>query len=307
MITATCSLSRLLSVSNFIPSDTVIKGMRIGLNGKEPVGGQVYINLETTINATDFDSTTGQQVLSTIGTVIAVEKGSGSDEFFLTFEDFDGKQYSRTPAICGSANSPPNCNIVPVFGTPVPEIGLRTFEEIFHSMSAMTGVDPFQFPDVLETYANIKQQLPATENITGFLAAHEMGVAQLAIAYCNALVEDSTSRDNFFGAGFAFGSDVSTAFGAGDSVAKNQIVNALYNNMIGIGGVILSNMPDHADVKAELISQPAVPDEYPGNLFDRLLNACTDDPTCSNDAARTRAMVKAMCTTTLGSAVMIVQ
>ena len=245
-----------------------------------------------------------------------MEKGSGSDEFFLTFEDFGGKQYSRTPAICGSANSPPNCNIAPVFGTPVPEVGLRTFEEVLHSMSVMTGVDPYlpQFASVLETYykedagvvTGIKQQLPADENVNGFLAAHEMGVAQLAIAYCDALVEDTSLRNTFFGSGFGFTDDVATAFSTGDSAAKNQIVDALYDNMVGIGGVILTNMPDRADVKAELISKPADL-EYPGNLFDRLLAICTGDPACNNDAARTRAMVKAMCTTTLGSAVMMIQ
>jgi len=290
---------------DFTPGDTVIKGMRIGLNGKEPVGGQAYINLETTINATDFDSATGQQVLSAIGTVIAVEKGSGSDEFFLTFEDFDGKQYSRTPAICGSEeNSPPNCNIAPVFGTPVPDIGLRTFEEVFHSMSAMTGVDPFQFPRVQETYANVKQQLPATENITGFLAAHEMGVAQLAIAYCDALVDDTTLRDNFFGA-FAFGSDVSTAFAT--IAMKNQIVDALYNKMVGIGGVAPANMPSQAELRTELVGPDAGVAEHPGNLFGRLFDACAEDESCNNDIPRTASVVKALCTSVLGSAAMIIQ
>ena len=299
---------------DFTPSGTVIKSMRIGLNGKEPVGGQAYINLDTTINGTDFDSTTGQQVLSAIGTVIAVEKGSGSDEFFLTFEDFDGKQYSRTPAICGSANSPPNCNIAPVFGAPVPEVGLRTFEEVLHSMSAMTGVDPYQFPGVLGTYTDIKQQLPSAENASGFLSAHEMAVAQLAISYCDALVDDITLRDDFFGVGFAFGSDVATAFGAGDSPAKNQIVNALYDNMVGIGGTSLSNMPSREEIKAELIGNPDPADpDHPGNLFDRLSNACVFDavtnptPACTNNAARTPSVVKALCTSVLGSAVMIIQ
>jgi len=299
----------------FTPSNTIIQGMRIGLNGKEPTGGQAYINLDTTINATDFVSTTKQQILSRIGTVIALEKGAGADEFFLTFEDFGGNQNVRVPAVCGGILT---CTTTQVDGTPVPGVGLRTFEEVLHSMSAMTGVDPYlpQFASVLETYykedagvvTGIKQQLPADENISGFLAAHEMGIAQLAIAYCDALAEDSGLRNIFFGAGFGFTDDVATAFSTGDSAAKNQIVDALYDNMVGIGGVILSNMPDRADVKAELIGNPDPADpEHPGNLFDRLLAICTGDPACNNDAARTRAMVKAMCTTTLGSAVMMIQ
>ncbi|NOX91536.1 MAG: LamG domain-containing protein, partial [Gammaproteobacteria bacterium] len=203
----------------FTPGGTVIKGIRIGLNGKEPAVGQAYVNIDTTINATDFDATTGQQALSDIGTIIALQKGADSDEFFLTFEDFGGNQNVRIPAVCGGTLT---CTTTPVDGIPVPEVGLRTFEEILQSMSAMTGVDPYlpPFANVLETYykesggivTGIKQQLPAAESVNGFLAAHEMGVAQLAIAYCDALVEDSTLRDAFFGPGFGFNDNVTTAF-----------------------------------------------------------------------------------------------
>jgi len=298
----------------FTPNNTVIRGMRIGLNGKEPASGQAYINLNTTINATDFDSTTGKQVLSDVGTIIALEKGANADEFFLTFENFGSKQNARVPAICGGTLS---CDTTVVDGTPVPDVGLRTFEEILLSMSAMTGVDPYlpQFSSVLETYykedagivSGIKQQLPAAESVSGFLSAHEMGIAQLAIAYCDALVEDSALRDAFFGPGFGFNSNVATAFSG--IAEKNQIADGLYNNMVGIGGTALSNMPSLTELRTELVGpdDAGAPAGHPGNLFDRLLAICTADPACTNDAARTRAMVKAMCTTTLGSAVMVIQ
>jgi hypothetical protein len=69
-------------------------------------------------------------------------------------------------------------------------------------------------------------------------------------------------------------------------------------------------MPSRADLKAELIGNPdpTTPD-HPGNLYDRLYNTCSADPACSNssDPVRTRAVVKAMCTVTLGSAAMLIQ
>jgi hypothetical protein len=193
-------------------------------------------------------------------------------------------------------------------------VGLRTFEEILVSMSAMTGVDPYdtaRYPNVLKTYyeenagivSGIKQALPSTENINGFLAAHEMAVAQLAIAYCDALVDDTTARDSFFGT-FGFSSPVATAFAS--STEKHQIVDALYDKMVGIGGTALSNMPSQTELRNELVDAPASGD-YPGNLYDRLFNACAADASCSNDSARTSAVVKAMCTSVLGSAAMIVQ
>ncbi len=298
----------------FTPSGTVIKGMRIGLNGKEPSVGQAYVNLDTTLGGTAFDTATGQQVLSNTGTIIELQKGAGSDEFFLTFEDIDGNQNTRVPEVCGSNIT---CTTTAVDGTPVPEVGLRTFEEILASMSAMTGVDPYdtaRHPKVLKTYydestgtvTGIKQALPTDENINGFLAAHEMAVAQLAIAYCDALVDDTTLRDNFFGS-FAFNSPVATAFAG--STEKNQIVDALYDKMVGIGGVSLSNMPSRTELRTELVGpdDAAAPAGHPGNLYDRLYNACQADASCSNDAARTPSVVKALCTAVLGSAAMIIQ
>jgi hypothetical protein len=296
------------------PGGTAIKGMRIGLNGKEPAVGQAYRNLDTTINATDYTTGTGQS-LSDIGTIIALENGSDNDEFFLTFETLGAYSDVRVNEVCGVNKT---CTVSSVDGDPASDVGLRTFEEIKASMATMTGVDPNlpQFAAVKNTYydelnqTGIKQQMPTVESIDGFLSAHQMAIAQLAIQFCDALVEDGSLRSDFFG-GFGFTSDVATAFGSGDSAAKNQIVDALYDKMAGYpdgGGVTLADMPTRAELKAELIGNPnpATPG-HPGNLFDRLFATCSADPACIQDAARTRAIVKAMCTATLGSAAMLVQ
>ena len=308
----------------FTPSDTVIKGMRIGLNGKEPAVGQAFANLNTTISSTnpDYDSVAKKQQLSSLGTIIALEKGSDDDEFFLTFEDISGNQNTRIPSVCFVNTA---CPSNPVDGDPMPEVGLRTFEEILASMSVMTGVDPYlpQFSNVLETYykedsgtgivSGIKQQLPTVETVTGFLAAHQMGIAQLAIAYCDALVEDSSLRDAFFSPApsptFDFNANVATAFGTGDSAQKNQIVNTLYDRMMGYpdaGSLTLANMPSRAEIKLELIGPSAT------NLYDLMQANCTaaeaaPATSCPTDATRTRAITKAMCTAVLGSAAMLIQ
>lgn len=310
----------------FTPSGTVIKGMRIGVNGLEPAVGQAYVNIgDTNVGtrievAKGYDPVSRTQVLSDVGTILSLEKGAGNDEFFLSFEQFgaeDDNDY-HAPEGCGVGTYTCTPPAAVVLAEPAPKVGLRTFEEILASMSVMTGVDPYQTPTVMAAYYNeatdsgVKQQLPSAENAKGFLPAHEMGVAQLAIAYCNALVENGTLRDAFFSPApaplFDFNAVVTTAFGAGDSTAKNQIVSALYNNMIGIGGTTLDNMPALAEIKAELIGNPDPTDlEHPGNLYDRMLGICNNDGACTNDAARTRAVVKAMCATTLGSAVMLIQ
>jgi hypothetical protein len=283
---------------NVVPSGIVIKGMRIGINSKLAPVGQAYANLDVTVNAGSYDPASGQ-LLSTLGTVIAQENGAdvvNADEFYLTFETL------------GTANNAfvDNPNTTPV---PLPdpgvvsEIGLRTFDEINAAMAAVTGVDPAV---VQASFLTMRQALPAVETIEGFLAAQQMSVTQLALAYCDALVENGplqdNLRDNFFGS-FGFTSNVATAFGSGDSAAKNQIVNALYDKMVGLPGtgLDLGDAPVREDVKIELIGYNAGGTEVNTNsLFHRMVVG-------GSDQVRTRAIVKGMCGSVLASAAMLVQ
>ncbi|MBL4583729.1 MAG: LamG domain-containing protein [Pseudomonadales bacterium] len=270
-----------------------VQGMRIGINGKEAAIGQSYRSLDITLNDTDY--TEAGQVMSPLGTIIALENGPVTDQFFLTFERL------------GS-----NTNVVtePVPPTPAPpadlpqvsDIGVRTFSEINATMAVVTGVDQ-TLAAVASTYTTITQQLPPVEDIDTFLSTHQMAVTQLAIRYCSELVEDSTLRDTFFGAGFGFEQDVASAFGSGDSAAKNQIVTQIFEKMIGLPGAIdtpLTSSTSLATLKAELIGPAAT---NSNNLFDRLTSAC---PT-NCDSTRTKTIVKAMCASTLGSAAILVQ
>jgi hypothetical protein len=173
-------------------------------------------------------------------------------------------------------------------------------------MAAVTGVDP---ADVQAAFLTMRQALPAVESIEGFLAAQQMSITQLALSYCDALVENTAVRTGFFGPfGFnAFDSDVATAFGNGNSTAKNQVVNALYDQMVGLPGTgaDLGDAPTHEQVKIELIGYDAGGTEVnTASLFHRM----TTGAACGAcDAARTRAVIKGMCGAVLGSAAMLVQ
>jgi hypothetical protein len=275
-----------------VPNSIPLQRMSIGINGSEAVVGQAFRSLDTTIDAANYDPATGQ-VLSDLGTIIALENGQDNDEFFLTFEVLGT---ASNVVVENWATMPPNLPDP----ADVSDIGLRTFDEINASMAAITEVDPLL---VKTEFDILRQQLPAVETIEGFLSAHQMAVAQLSIAYCDALVEDPVLRGNFFG-GFDFTADVVTAFGAGDSPQKNQLVTDLYDRMFGLPGAMsdLTNVPSRADVKLELIG-PGQGANNVDNLYDRLTAGC---PTNCDDA-RTRAIVKAMCGSTLGSAAMLVQ
>jgi hypothetical protein len=283
-----------------MPGTIALKGMSIGINGREVSVGQAYRNLDMSITDAAYDPATGQ-VISNIGTVIPLEGGADVDEFFLTFE-----------VLGGASNPPPTPGPVTIPDIPKPaqasDIGVRTFDEINATMASITRVDE----QVVQTeYDVLRRQFPADEAMESFLSAHQMAIAQLAIAYCSALVDDPTLRFDFFGLSDSlfFNVDVVTAFTAGN---KTTIVDALYDRIVGIppvgGGADLLTAPSLADVRAELIGpNPDVAIADPDNLFDRLTGSCAGagDPTCQAD--RTRTVVKSMCAATLGSAAMLVQ
>ena len=72
----------------------------------------------------------------------------------------------------------------------------------------------------------MRQSLPAVEDINTFLSSHQVAVAQLAIEYCNALINDTTARASYF-PGFNFGAAPATAFGG---AGRDAFVDPLIAN-----------------------------------------------------------------------------
>ena len=263
--------------SNWTPiSGIPIKGLRIGINGHLAPLGQAYAYLDTTVDSANYTAGAGQ-VLSDIGTIIPVENGPDSDEFFLAFE---------TIGNVGTAyvdNEPP----APARPEPaaVSAIGLRTFEEIAESMTQLTGVPRTTVATVFDNY---RQQLPAVETIEAFVTSHQMAVTQLALAYCDALVNDAGLRSNFFTEPFDF------TVGLPPEGSRQGIINPLLAKMLNVAGTVeVTSQPPATNVAAEL---------------DSLMSAmCGQDSSGCTTGARTREAATAACATLLGSATLLVQ
>jgi len=99
-----------------------IEGIRLGLNGKEVVVGQTFQKVDKIISDADYDTVTGQS-LSSLGTVIALEKGPANDQFFLTFEAIGNNSYTVVEPPVPPPADPQNED-------PRPDLGLKTFEKI---------------------------------------------------------------------------------------------------------------------------------------------------------------------------------
>ncbi|MES9897363.1 MAG: LamG domain-containing protein, partial [Candidatus Thiodiazotropha endolucinida] len=171
-------------------------------------------------------------------------------------------------------------------GEPLPLIGLRTFDEINATMSSLTGVDP-TLEAVQTTYTTIRQQLPSSEEISGFLSSHQVAVSQLAIEYCSALVDDAALRAGLF-PGFDFNANANDIQ---SSTWQNQVVAPLMSRFMG----------------EQLTTQPS-PSLVEGELMN-LLTGSVGLARCSGgcDADRTEKATKAACASLLGSAVVLLQ
>jgi len=279
------SYSYLFSNPYFISLDSTatfsnipLKGMKLGINGQEAPVGQAFAHVDVTLNDSAYSAGGNKQVLSTLGTIIPLDKGANVDEFFLSFNQIGTSTNAVVTAPISPAPTPQN-------SAPAPDIGLKTFDEINASMSVMTGVSKTN-PGVSATFTTVKQQLPTVESINGFLSANQMAITQLAIQYCNALVEDSSLSATFFPA-FNFATSANTAF---DTAGRNAVINPLLTNLVGNS---LVSQPTDTDISTELNS-----------LIDTL-TACSATNSCSAD--RTKTVVKATCAAVLGSAVTLVQ
>jgi mono/diheme cytochrome c family protein len=250
------------------PGSIALKGMRIGLNGAEPKAGQSYVPLDLTITDAGYDSTKGFP-LSKVGAVIALEKGPAYDQFFLTFEQLGSKTNVRTEPVPVAP--------APVNVTRPSDIGVRSFERVNATLSAITGVPTTQTA-VATLFDNVKQALPTTENFQGFVGSHQTAIAQLAIQYCAVMVDDPTLRGAFFP-----GVNVAAPL---DSAAKTVVVNQLVAKALNSGTTVLGTQPNPAAVQTELNA-----------LMDKLAQRGASTPT----------ILKAACAAVTGSAGMLVQ
>jgi hypothetical protein len=255
------------------PGTIPIAGMRIGVNGEEAAIGQAYRTLDTTISDSQYGPL--GQPLANIGTVIALEKGPEGDEFFLTFDVLGTHRNVRLDPVPLAPAPPPDVQRAP-------DVGLRVFDELNATMSELTGVSTTE-PAVAATYDTIKQSLPTIETIDTFVSAHPVAIAQLSIQYCNALVENTGARAQYF-PGFDFTASPATAFAP---AGRDIVLDALVGRMLRTG---VATEPSAAGVRTDLDA-----------LITRLASCGGSCP-----AGRTETVVKATCAALLGSAATLV-
>ncbi len=257
---------------NYLPGSIPIHGIRIGENGAEVSNGQAYANLDINVTDPNYSPDKGQ-LLSQIGTVIPLQKGPDSDEFFLSFDQIANQTHARTPAV--GVPSPQ------VDLAPASDIGVRTFEQLNQSMSRITGV-PTTDSGVRSTYLQVQQQLPPTPDMQAFLASHQTGIAQLAIKYCSVMVNNASTRQAFFP---QLDVNASAASQFADAAGKDRLIVPLLQKVFQekTDGTDLASQPTGTQARTELSS-----------LIDKLVT----------NGAGSATVAKAACGAALGSGVL---
>jgi hypothetical protein len=256
------------------PGNIPIAGIQIGVNGAIPSVGQAYLPLSTSVTAANYKAGTGQ-LLSNIGTVIGQENGPLTDTFFLSFNQLGSATYTP-PVTTYTAPAP-----VPL--APVADVGVRTFAQVNSTLSVLSGV-PKTNTTVNTTYQSVQQQLPNLVTLEGYSAANQVGVAQLAIQYCNTMVNTPQYSSAVLPGITLNGSTFATQSGI------NNVSMALANRLVGSGNI--STAPQASQVAGEL-----------ENLIPLL---CTGTSPCNGNSARVMAVTAAACAAAFGNAAMMI-
>jgi hypothetical protein len=210
------------------PSNIVISGMRFGVNGVIPTSGQSYATLNATIGPPSYTAA-GGQVLSTVGAIVPVDQGPANDMFFLSFDQFGSFSHTFVEPTYTATTAVP--------GTPVPDVGVATFERVYHTMSGITGV-PFTNTAVTTVYQSVQQSMPSAPSIAAFLPSHQTAISQMAGVYCAQLVGTPSTFSTFFaGPGFAslnssLSANAGTYFNASQANI-DSVVTPLVNAIVG--------------------------------------------------------------------------
>jgi hypothetical protein len=255
------------------PNNIPVQGIRIGINGTVPQVGQAFIPLNTAITSANY--TPQGEILSNIGTVIALQSGPQTDQFFLTFD----KLGTHSNVIVEAIPSMP----APAPGPVVADIGVKSFAQVNATLSALTGV-PTSDPNANATYLAVQQQLPPAPTLEGFSSANQVGIAQLAIQYCNIMVNTPAYLAKVL-------PGVTLSAGLfGSPAGIDSVTGPLAARVLGTG----------------LHSQPAATTMTgPTGELDSLITTLCSTTAC-NTAARVQAVTAAACATAFGSADMLI-
>jgi hypothetical protein len=267
-----------------------VQGMRIGINGTIPLVGQAYSPLNTSVTAAGY--TTQGEVLSTVGTVIGLESGPATDQFFLQFDVLGTAKdviVDASPCPAGQITCTQALNLGPVMA----DVGVRSFAQVNSTFAQLTGV-PTSNTSVVSTYQSVQEQLPAVNTLEAYSSAAQVGVAQLAVQYCNQVMSSTTLQAKVF-PGVTFGASTYSSV-----TATAPINGVMQYTSSAPASTVVADLATLAVGSGTLTHQPA-PSTVTTELTNLIGNLCSGSTPCTS-AARVSAVTVGVCAAALGNA-----
>lgn len=194
-----------------------LSGMRIAVNDSIPVAGQSFANLTATASGTE-------STLTTLGAVIAKDQGAKLDQFRLVFDEIAGQMNLRTPAAPIA---------LPLQDLPIetPEIGIKTFDDMYATLATLTGVDSTN-ETVLTAYREFSASLPSNPDAEAYSGATQTVVTKLAIEFCDVWVDSGLAASGVL-SDFNLSESPATGFNAAGSAAiAGTMANHFFNGSL---------------------------------------------------------------------------
>ncbi len=316
-----------LDEDNLSLTDVRIKGIYLGINGKLASSGQAFSSVDVNLNNSIYTSggVTLTNPIGAEGSVILLENGATVDQFFLAFEEINGTSGVKLTPV----DTPSNF-VYGLKGGDNSNIAVRTFEEINQSFAEITGVTSTNTDVHTVFYGSgsgddqgLQRQLPSIADFRAYQGSHQTAVAQLAIAYCDVLVDSTQLRNGFFNDGAAFNFSLRADLVSTNSW-RNKVIDPLLEAVLIFDGepLVIDSQPDRAtsrEILSDLILNENDSKPY---KYNSVLNDYISQPDGNPDglarcngvgggfecpAGRTNEVVKAVCASVLGSAAVLLQ
>lgn len=158
-----------------------------------------------------------------------------------------------------------------------PSYGIKNFEQVYYTMSSLTGVDPTN-RDVERVYQEVNSKLPNDNDIKTFASANQVAIVKLATEFCHVMIDNNTLRSAIY-QNFDFGRTPNQVL---NNDGKTQLINRTIDHFIGEG---MLSAADRTFIQQELMV---------------LTNELLEGSNLGSNVT-TRMVGKGLCVTALGS------
>lgn len=165
----------------------------------------------------------------------------------------------------------------------VSDVGLKDFEQIYMSMSVLTGINVSNEFGIRNLFEELNTQLPTDNSVKNFMTSHQIAILKLAGEFC----DRTFNSDNYYGVFFnSFNITQTPNQVLSDEEGKKLLVNEFIDRFWG-----LNVQPDEVEDNARVEIVAMIDDLLVGENM--------------NSVFTTRKIAKGVCTAMLSSAPVI--